>query len=178
VQGFQGAVGASGTTGATGATGPQGAAGVQGSTGATGSTGPTGPTGPQGPLAATAAVVATGESRANSAYGDLTTGGPSVTVSVNSAALVIMTSRLSSNTRGICSMSFEATSSGGPNIAASDDRSLVGSDQHENYPLQASATYLVTGLSAGSYTFTAKYKSNAASVSCTFTSRNIIVIPQ
>ena len=41
--------------------------------------------------------------------------------------------------------------------------------------VQASATYLVSGLTAGSNTFTAKYRVDASTG--TFVNRNIIVIP-
>ncbi|MBI3358540.1 MAG: hypothetical protein HY037_02980 [Nitrospirae bacterium] len=40
---------------------------------------------------------------------------------------------------------------------------------------QVSATFYVTGLTAGSNTFTAKYKTSAGTA--TFVNRNIVVIP-
>jgi hypothetical protein len=40
---------------------------------------------------------------------------------------------------------------------------------------QASATYVVTGLSAGSYTFTARYRSSGGT--CHFSNRGLIVTP-
>jgi len=121
--------------------------------------------------------VATAEGRNSTTYGDPTTVGPSVTTTVSGGALVIITARISSSNTGQCFMSFDATSTSGPNVASSDARSLLSSDQHA-LPSQMSATYLVTGLSAESYTFTAKYRANANGIGCSWSNRNIIVIPQ
>ena len=58
--------------------------------------------------------------------------------------------------------------------ATLDATSLRFSDDDERF-FQGSATYVVSGLTAGSHTFTAKYRTSAGTE--TFTNRSIIVIP-
>jgi hypothetical protein len=178
--GATGPVGATGPTGATGLTGlqgPAGATGPQGPTGPTGATGATGATGPQGPAGATptpgSATVATSETITTSAsYADLTTSGPATTVTVSSAgkAVVTVTSYLQNGNSGkSCWMAFAV--SGATTVSPTDTQSLAALGG----PYRHSATYVVTGLTAGSNTFTAKYKAEANT--CTFADRNIIVTP-
>ncbi|PYS06277.1 MAG: hypothetical protein DMG17_32635 [Acidobacteria bacterium] len=62
--------------------------------------------------------------------------------------------------------------SGSTTVAAADEQTVMNTGTSA---IQESATYLVTGLTAGSNTFTAKYK--AGSNTCTFLNRNIIVTP-
>jgi len=62
--------------------------------------------------------------------------------------------------------------SGSTTISASDTRALV---RTSGSAIQASAMYVVTGLIAGSNTFTLQYKSNGGTA--TFSNRNIIVMP-
>ena len=173
--GPQGAIGPQGATGATGATGAQGPAGATGGTGATGPQGPPGPQGPAGTsVPPSARTVATSETTASTTYTSLTTAGPAVTVSVSAigSALVILTAELvdTSNSGG-CLMSFGT----GAASTASDTTSLE-SDNPKTAPFQGSATYLVTGLTAGSVTFTAYYRADPG-VTCTFANRSIIVFP-
>ncbi len=71
-------------------------------------------------------------------------------------------------------MSFAITGSGGGNISASDARSLrlpAGGGGGS----QASASYFVTGLAAGTKTFTTYIKHAGNTV--TFSNRQITVIP-
>ena len=119
-------------------------------------------------------VVATTESRTAATYGDMATVGPAVTVTSGTTALVTITARMTQGTNGeSCFMGIDV--SGASAIAASDTQALSFSGQSNNQRiLQASATYLIT-VTAGSNTFTAKYKS--ASSTCTFGDRNIIVTP-
>ena len=82
-------------------------------------------------------------------------------------------------------MSF--SQSGGPttldctqagNLAACDARSLrraMGTSSSTG-GITASAMYVVSGLTAGTYTFTAVYRTTAGGTG-TFADRNIIVIP-
>jgi hypothetical protein len=170
-----------GATGPTGATGPQGPAGPTGATGAIGPQGPAGATGaigPQGPAGTSvppvAATVATPESTASTTYTNLNTPGPAVTVSVSAtgSALVILTANLvdTSNSGG-CYMSF---GSGG--AASASDTTSLQSDNPKTAPTQASAIYLVTGLTAGSVTFSTSYRADPG-VTCTFANRSILVFP-
>ena len=142
-----------------GVVGPSGSAGAAGAAGAT----------------AVSSVVATSETTTSTTYTDLTTPGPAVTATVSAGqALVTLTAELSNTNKDkLCSMAFEV--SGATTIAVSDAQSLRSHTSVSAAVAQTSATYLVTGLNAGSNTFTAKYKRN--SNTCTFANRNIIVIP-
>ena len=183
--GKTGATGATGVTGSTRATGNTGTTGVTGNTGNTGAAGPTGATGPTGDTGATGAtgatgnvdaagtVVATSEATTATTYTDLTTTGPAatVTISAGGTAIVTVTATSSSdNNSNSCFMSFAVTG-----ISANDVRALQKNGRNSNEPETFSATFYVTGLTAGSNTFTAKYKAEADT--CTFLNRNIVVIP-
>lgn len=122
------------------------------------------------------AVVATSETTTSTAYTDLTTLGPSVTVTVSSTgkALVTLTSSLSNtNNNRLCFAGFAVT--GATVVPASDAQAILHTTSGPNSAMQLSATYLVTGLNAGSNTLTAKYRASANT--CGFANRNIIVIP-
>jgi len=121
------------------------------------------------------ASVATAQTRSNTAYGALTTAGPAVTATITSSgkALVMISSLMQSNTDDDnCLMGYAV--SGNTTIAASDTDSIRGSERSN--AVRLGATYLVTGLTAGSNTFTAQYRSSTTNT-CTFTDRNIVVIP-
>jgi hypothetical protein len=127
-----------------------------------------------------AAVVATSQSTTSSSYANLATPGPAVTVNIssNGKALVTMTVQSYDEDEDGCNMAF--ATSGNTTVAASDTQSL-DILSYSGAEFQASAIYLVTGLAAGSNTFTAMYKLSPDAVgdgdTCTFLNRNIIVIP-
>jgi hypothetical protein len=157
--------------GSTGPTGPTGPTGAAGSTGATGATGPVGTSGVQ-----TAAVVAQ-QSITTNVYSGLATPGPSVTVTVPQSGMVLVTVTAGMNNNGSpgnAFMSFES-SGGSGNVSADDARALVFISNVFGY-LMASATFVVSGLSTGDHTFTAKYRSNGINA-VFFDNRRIIVIP-
>lgn len=111
-------------------------------------------------------------------YGALKTVGPSLTVKIpdsGKALVTITTSVLSTSYQVPCGTGF--TVSGATTAAASDVQALIRSSNGVSYPERQSATYLVTGLNAGSNTFTLQYKIQVAGFSCTFSDRNIVVIP-
>jgi hypothetical protein len=114
------------------------------------------------------ASVATSQSTTSTTYAALATAGPSVTVNLTSgSALVTFTAAVTANS--LCNMSFNA---GG--FTAADAQSLqlfTGGSA-----VQVSATFYVTGLTAGSNTFTGVYRSQTGGT-CTFANRSIIVIP-
>ena len=70
--------------------------------------------------------------------------------------------------------------SGATTVASSDTRVLLSATT-KDAAVQASATYLVTGLTAGSNTFRAEYRNDTTAdltaATCTFADRSIIVIP-
>jgi len=128
-----------------------------------------------------AAVVAASQSTTSGTYTNLATTGPAVTVNIssNGKALVTMTVQSSDDYNDGCNMAFAI--SGNTTVAASDTQSL-DILSYSGVEVQASATYLVTGLAAGSNTFTALYKLSPQAVddggdTCTFLNRNIIVTP-
>ena len=67
--------------------------------------------------------------------------------------------------------------SGATTVAASDTKALIVPfyGNGANLKTQVSATYLVTGLTAGGNTFTAKYRTTGGTA--TWLNRSIIVIP-
>jgi hypothetical protein len=100
-----------------------------------------------------------------------------VTVPASGKVLVTVTAELSNSASAAHTyMGFAV--SGATTVAASDAQALSFTNQSNasGMTFQASATYRVTGLTAGSNTFTAKYKVSAASTG-TYVNRNIIVIP-
>lgn len=68
--------------------------------------------------------------------------------------------------------------SGANTVAASDTRVVRGLGRNANDTFQGSATYYVSGLTAGNTTFTAKYRTETGgTVNNTFSNRTIIVTP-
>ncbi len=125
------------------------------------------------------ATVAAQEDTTSTSYADLDTPGPSVTttIALSGRALVTVTGFMNNN-NGIngCFMGFEV--SGATSRGPSDTQSLSlqgGDSALAATGIQASVTYLVTGLTPGSNTFTAKYRVGGGLG--TFVNRHIIVIP-
>lgn len=108
-----------------------------------------------------------------SSFSDLASGGVGPTVSLNTGtkALVILTAFLETTTDGdTVSMGFAV--SGATTIAANVGQCYSTSQQS---PIQAGASFTVTGLTAGSNTFTCKYLCPNSAV--TASNRNLTVIP-
>ena len=119
------------------------------------------------------ATVDTGQTTSSTSFTDLATAGPAVTLTTGTRALVIMQARIyNTSTGGYVSMG--TTISGATTLAATDEKSLTFYSA-SNAPIsQASAGFLLSGLTAGSNTFTAKYKTTAGTG--TWLYRNIAVI--
>jgi hypothetical protein len=100
----------------------------------------------------TAVVAATGSTTSISYTDPSGTGGPAVTVTINTSgnALVTVSALLYNSTGNDASMSFALT---GTNIVAATDGHRLMKTGGEG--IQASYTVLLTGLTAGSTTFTA-----------------------
>jgi hypothetical protein len=113
---------------------------------------------------------------ASGTYVDL--GGPAVTITVPAGAthaLVSVTSRLRVSTGNDgCYMGFEVTQGGTTIQAASDTNALILAD---NLVQAASASYIVTLPSSGTFTFTAMYRSPPGNPECDFDNRSLYVIP-
>ncbi len=115
------------------------------------------------------------ETRTSTSYGDLSTAGPSVTLTTGTKAIVMVSARMGNDTTNAASfMSFQisgatSTSPGDTRAAISDG--LQASAANDNIRTVAVAN--LETLTAGSNTFTAKYK--AASGTARFKHRTIIV---
>jgi hypothetical protein len=120
----------------------------------------------------TNATLAGSDTTTVASYTDLGTIGPAVTVTVPSSGnvLVTLTAFMSNGASSGGYMSFQVDAT-----AATDATSLHFDNTTANYSFQGSATYVVSGLPAGSHTFTVKYRSGAGTE--TFANRSIIVIP-
>ena len=116
-----------------------------------------------------AAAVATSQGTSSTSYTDLSTAGPAATLTTGTKALVVITTFMEANIGGYNTYAGFAVS-GSTTIAASDTRGL-----RAKAGVQVSAVYLLTTLTAGSNTFTMKYKAEAGSTA-TFSNREIAVI--
>lgn len=125
----------------------------------------------------TNAFVGTNESTTSTTYTDLATPGPAVTVATSTRALVLLYTQMGTSvSSGAFAMGYAV--SGATTIAASDPRALVITSGTVGHSFHVSATIFDDILTAGSNTFTAKYRSHTAGgVTTGFSSRRICVIP-
>lgn len=120
------------------------------------------------------ASVTTTQTTTSSTYTDLATVGPAVTVTCGTIAIVLWAAAMAnnvSNSETACSVAVSGASS----VAASDTwQASADGNAASNYS-RTSSFHVFTGLTAGSNTFTMKYRrgSNTAS----FQWREIAVIP-
>jgi hypothetical protein len=121
--------------------------------------------------------VATSQGTASTTYTDLATAGPAVTVTIPASgkALVIVTSsETNGGSSGGAFMGFAV--SGATTVASSDTQAFSfvnGGNQAQT--VQGSGTFYLSGLTAGSNTFTAKFRATVGTA--TFANRSITVIP-
>lgn len=113
------------------------------------------------------AAVATAQTTTSTSYTDLATSGPAVTLTTGTKVLVMVTCAIE-NTSSTSLMSYAV--SGATTIAAADAAALA--NKSANF-IQATTTSLIT-VTAGSNTFTAKYKVNGGTG--TFERRTINVV--
>jgi hypothetical protein len=139
--------------------------GAKGTTGASGTAGSAGNT------------VATSQTTTSTSYADLGTAGPSATVTVPASGnvLVIVTASATDSASGASAYVGFAVSGGNTQAAADAKAFIVQSGGNQAILVQGSASFFVSGLSAGSTTFTAKYR--VSSGTGTFANRSIVVIP-
>jgi len=106
------------------------------------------------------ATVATTQTTTSSSFTDLATSGPAVTLTTGTKALVVLYNRSQTgNPVDPAIMGFAV--SGATTVAVTDTRSL-GSYNSNDY-LGASSAFIITGLTAGSNTFTCKYRQDGSS---------------
>ncbi len=122
--------------------------------------------------AAKAARIDTSEATGSTTYADLATAGPSAAIVVPASGSVMVTVTALITLGGATSGAMGFSAGGGTVL---DSQSLTSAQSGQ----QSSATYLVTGLAAGSMTFTAKYKrvGGVGGANATFANRNIVVTP-
>lgn len=126
-------------------------------------------------LANDAATVATAEGTNSTSYTDLATVGPAVTVTTGTKALVTVSARVWNNsTTDSNFMGFAV--SGATTLAAADTFALRWTSPVANEELGASYAVLLTGLTAGSNVFTAKYRVVTAAGSSSWQNRRILVV--
>lgn len=119
--------------------------------------------------------VNTAQTTASTTYTDLATVGPTVTTDTGTSALVFL-STAAYNTLGAgntASMSFAV--SGASTIAASDNYRGATTFWAGNASVTLSTCVKITGLTAGSNTFTAKYKVDGSTIA--YLNRTMVVIP-
>ena len=117
------------------------------------------------------ATVATSQTTTSSSYTDLTTAGPAVTITTGTKALVIISVKLTSG--GVGQAAFVGFAVSGATTTAAADASALGTDNAPAGSYQSSYVTKAT-LTAGSNTFTVKYKSDGTTA--TFANRQITVI--
>lgn len=118
------------------------------------------------------ATVVAAETKTTNTYGDLTTPGPAVTVDTGTAVLIEFGSAMGGAGTGPI-VSFDV--SGATTRAANDDDAVeqtLGATHVSSFRRMK-----ITGLTAGSNTFTLKYKSLSSGQSCSFSNRDITVLP-
>ena len=118
------------------------------------------------------ATVTTTQTTTSASYTDLTTAGPAVTVTTGTKALVIVTCDSNNSANGNKTYMGYAVS-GATTTAATDNTAGYQRRQSAGYNSRYSAASVIT-LTAGSNTFTAKYKVDAGTGE--FTTREIFVM--
>lgn len=118
------------------------------------------------------AIVAASETTSSTSYTDLTTAGPAVTLTTGTKALVIVTSASFNNTNAQGPLMGYAVS-GATTIAATDTTASYVQRESAVQKTRYSCVSCIT-LTAGSNTFTAKYRTSTGTA--TFSDREIFVI--
>lgn len=124
-------------------------------------------------LRSAGATVATSQSTTSTSYTDLTTAGPAVTLTTGTKALVIVSAFINNATAGQYTYASFAVS-GATTIAASDTRAAFMYWSSSQNVLGISRASFVDTLTAGSNTFTTKYRVTGGTG--VFQDRQIIVV--
>lgn len=120
----------------------------------------------------TVSTVTTSQNTTSSAYTDLTTVGPTVTVTTGTKALALYAA-VSQNTGADVACFMAPAVSGATTVAANDQWAIINPSRITDFRI--GATHMFTGLTAGSNTFTCKYRTPAGTAS--FANRELIIIP-
>lgn len=126
----------------------------------------------------THSTVATTELTASTTYIALTTAGPAVTVTTGTQAVVFLSTGMTQSLGGgFCNCSFAV--SGATTIAAGAQNAGIVSYRPSATGTQTTqgVTWLQTGLTGGSNTFTMLYNAGAGGGNASFFQRELVVIP-
>ncbi len=119
-------------------------------------------------------VLGAEETTTSTSYTDLSTAGPAVTVTTGTAALVALYARMRNGTATRISYASIVVS-GASTVAVSDNLSIAFLSTAADDLAHFGGVYLLDGLTAGSNTFTMKYKANAGTAKFAF--RRLSVTP-
>ena len=108
------------------------------------------------------ARVDTSQTTTSTTYTDLATVGPSVTVTTGTKALVMLAGQATNSLATANSADIAFAVSGATTIAASQENKIFMNQSTAGYGLQVGSSLILTGLTAGSNTFTLKYRATAA----------------
>lgn len=127
-------------------------------------------------LKSTSAEVDTNETTTSTAFADLATTGPAVTINTGTTAFVLMSAKLSNTNDNAVNIAGVAVS-GATTLAAADGEALFITAWEASEPntrIQVGIAFPLSGLTAGSNTFTMKYRVSAGTG--TFGQRKLTVI--
>jgi hypothetical protein len=117
-------------------------------------------------------VSAFSQTTTSTSYTDLATVGPSVTLSTGTSALVQLSSLVTAGATGAVSLLSVAVS-GASTIAATDAKAVFTSSSSGSFQIAAGRAVVIGGLTAGTNTFTIKYRVTASTG--TFEGRELFV---
>jgi hypothetical protein len=123
-------------------------------------------------LQATSASIATAETTTSTTYVDLATVGPAITISTSTTVLVFIQATMSVN--GVFNAFMGAAVSGATTLGASDTDAVNVVSSVANHTDRQGVAFRITGLTAGSNTFTAKYRVSGGTGS--FANRHMVLI--
>lgn len=123
----------------------------------------------------TGATVITSQATTSTSYADLTTVGPSVSVTTGTKAIVCVSATLLNSGTNFGSYASYAVS-GVTTIAAADQWSIILDGTALSNPMRVGAVHFQESLNPGVNVFTMKYKADATS-SASFANRHLFVIP-
>lgn len=123
---------------------------------------------------ASTSTVSTSQTTSSTSYTDLSTSGPAVTLTTGTMVLLVVYSRLSNDTAGQVTVVSVAVS-GASTVAADDARAIAATSAATDQAYRIGSPFLLTGLTAGSNTFTLKYRVDGGTGK--FRDRHLAVIP-
>jgi len=118
--------------------------------------------------------VSTAQASSTSSYLDLATAGPTITAVTGTIAIVLFACGVSTATNDTSCLVSVAVS-GASSVAASDAWAIQMDGITANNVVRYSGVHIFTGLTAGSNTFTMKYKAGGST--STFRNRELNLIP-